>query len=343
MIKVKEGNGPVYEIGLSGGVVVGGIEWIKVPEFFRARVHRGPSLGVGDYTGIFHAGSYTDAWLYSKWLQHHGPKFIEVSATAFREEELLECRWQSRARNGKWKVGIQRFEPGDFERLPPARDFLNDVFEEVTVPLDATATLYDESHKGGRFVEYKEPGVYKLKDRDLAHRVSSLTFKRDDWKEVSQRLGALRESREVGSPVTLPFKATGLPGAVLHPFVNLGRSRDTETNWHVDQRVGMSATIGTGDASPVKAEFTVSTETEAGGGGSETKGFTEGTGITVDAAANADGILEGFILAQLKEGTQQVFRTLKNERTGATTEQEGDITGTFYGYEVHFTSGKGVA
>ena len=152
----------------------------------------------------------------------------------------------------------------------------------------------------------------------------------------------MRGRREIGKPITVPFKATGLAGAVLHPSVNLGRSRDEETHWHVDQRVGMSATIGTGEASPVKAEFTVSTETEAGGGGGETKGYTEGTGITVDAAADEAGILEGFILAQLLEGTQQVFRTLKNERTGATTEQEGEITGTFYSYEVHFQRGAGV-
>ena len=235
-----------------------------------------PSLGVGDYTGIFHAGRYNDAWLYSKWLQHGGPKYIHVDATGFRESDLLECRWWQKARNGKWKTGIQKFEPGDFEVRPPARDFLNDVFGEVRMPEDATATLWENSGNSGRYTTFERRGTYKLADYELSHRVSSLSFKRDDWKEVSQRLGELRERRELGNPISLPFKSTGLAGAVLHPTINLGRTRDEETNWHVDQRVGISATIGTGESSPVKAEFTVSTETEAGGRGRQDQGLYRG-------------------------------------------------------------------
>ena len=148
-VRVKEGNGPIHEIGLSGAVISGDIQWIEVPEFYRARVYRGPSLGVGDYTGIFHAGRYNDAWLYSKWLQRGGPKYIRVDATAFRESELLECRWWEKARDGRWRTGIQKFEPGDFEVRPPSRDFLNDVFGEVRMPEDATATLWEALRKVG--------------------------------------------------------------------------------------------------------------------------------------------------------------------------------------------------
>ena len=339
-VRIKEAYGPVHACGLSGTVIRGKIESLVVPEHFRARIYRGASLGVRDRTPLFHAGEYSDAWLYGKWLHDDRPKFVEVTATDFRRGELLECRWRERARNSHWKTGIQRFEPGEFEDT--RGDFKNDVFETVIVPQDATATLYDGRGHSRRFVEFKSPGRFDLDANDLSHRVSSLTFKRDDWKEIGQRLGEVRARREIGKPITLPFKATGLPGAVLHPFVNLGRTRDTETNWHVDQRVGVSATIGTGEASPVKAELTVSAETETGGGGGETKGYTEGTGISVDAAADDDGILEGFILAQLLEGTQQVFRTLENLRTGAKTQQEGEITGQLYSYEVHFEHGKGV-
>ena len=343
MIKVKEGGGPVHDCPLGGTVITGGIQWLEVPEFFRARIYRGPSLGVRDRTAIFHAGRYDDAWLYGKWLQSHhgrGPKYIQVEATAFRAHELLCCSWREKARDGKWRAGYQRFEPGDFEYVNG--DFRNDVFETVEMPMDATAELWDGSHHTGRRVPFTRPGTYELEDNELDRRISSLSFKHDEWKEISQRLGEERSSREIGKPVIVPFKATGLPGAVLHPFVNLGRTKENETNWHLDQRVGISATIGTGESSPVKAEFTVSSETEAGGGGAERGGFTQESGISVDAAADDNGILEGFIRAQLREGEQQVFRTLENVRTKETTEDEGEITGQFDHYEVHFQHGKGV-
>ena len=339
-VVVKEGNGPKINCPVGGTVISGNIQWLKVPEYHQAIIHRGASLGVRDKTSIFYAGEYHDAWLYGRWLQQKGPKFVVVSTTGFQERELLKCGWREKARDGKFRSGFQKFEPGDFDARDG--DFRNDVFETVWLPADSTAILWEDSGQSRRFVKFGSHGRHNLEANELSHRISSLTYKLDDWKEISQRLGDVISRREVGQPITIPFKSTGLPGAVLHPYVALGRTREAETNWHVDQRVGFSATIGTGESSPVKAEFTVSTETEAGGGGSKVDGYTEGAGVTVDAAADDEGILSGFILAQLLSGEQEVFRMLRNLRTHDTTEQKGVIEGQFYRFEVNFEQGKGI-
>ena len=337
-VRIKPGNHPARTYRTGTSVIDYEVQWIEVPEYHRMVIYRGASMGVRDKTNIFHAGSYNDAWLYGKWLQRGGPKLLSIEPTGIREKELLTCIWHQNARDGKPRKGIQKFEPGDFDTRQG--DFRNDVFEEVILPPDSTASLFEHSNHGGRYVKLERPGHHRLKMNDLSHRISSVVFKLDDWEEVNQKLGVVLGRNEIGQPITIPFKSNGLPGAVLHPFVNLGRTKEAETNWHLNQRVGFSATVGTGEGSPVKAEFTVSTETEAGGGGAEKKAYTEGAGVTIDAAADDDGILSGFILAQLYEGEQQVFRTLKNKRTNDTTENEGEITGQFYGFEVHFERGK---
>ena len=339
-VMVKIAYGQWIECSIGGTVVRGNIEKIEVPPFYRARIFRGASLGGRDKTSIFHAGIYWDAWLYGNWVQRHGPKFIEISATEMEPHQLLTCEWREKARDGKWRIGYQRFEPGEYDVTKG--DFRNDVFEKVIIPQDAQASLWEHSGQSGRFVKFDRAGERNLQENDLSHRISSLVFKHDEWKEVNQRLGDSSKRREIGNPIIVPFSGSGLPGAIIHPFVNLGRSRESETNWHVDQRIGISATVGTGEGAPVKAEFTVSSETETGGGGSKTKGYTEQSGISVDAAADSEGIVSGFIRAQLLEAQVQIFRTLQNVRTKEEYDQEGDVTGTLYSYEVHFERGAAV-
>ena len=337
-VRIEKGSTEMKEYPIGNTVRRAPVAKIEVPEYHRMVIHRGASLGVKDKTSIFHAGIYNDTWMYGKWLHRDEPKLISVEPTGIREKELLTCIWWQKARDGRPRHAMQKFEPGDFDTRKG--DFKNDVFEEVILPQDATAILFENSDHGGRYIELENPGHHILKMHDLSHLISSVVFKLDEWEEVSQKLGVVLGRNEIGQPITIPFKSDGLPGAVLHPFVNLGRTKEAETNWHLNQRVGFSATVGTGESSPVKAEFTVSTETEAGGGGAEKKAYTEGAGVTIDAAADDEGILSGFILAQLYEGEQQVFRTLKNKRTGDTTQDEGEITGQFYGFEVHFEHGK---
>ena len=337
MTRVKIGNGPMVKCPIGGTVVSGNIESVHVDEFHRVVIHRGASLGVRDRTSIFHAGTYGNAWLYGKWLQQRGPKYVVVEPTAMPAHQLLLCTWAERSRDGKWRSGYQRFEPGEYGSVD--RDFRNDVFETVIVPEFAVAKLWDDYGQGGRHVEFTRPGKYQLKVNDLSHRVSSVAFKHDDWEEVSQRLGGVASRREVGEPITVPFDLTGAPGIVLHPEVALGRLTEHEKSWHFDQRVGISATVGTGESSPVKVEVTATSETEAGAAGADRRAYTEESSVSVDVAADDGGIVKGFVRAQLMRAEVQIFRTLKNKRTGATIEQEGEDTGPLYAYSVHIERG----
>ena len=341
-VRVQEGSSQWHACPIGGMVLRASIKRLDIPEHHTVRVFDGANPGARRSTAVFHAGKYVDTWLYGKWLHNnHSPKYIQVGTTELAERELLVCTWREKNRAGNWCSGFSKFGPGAYEYLDGDFD-RNDVFERVYLPQDATVTLWDNARKTGDWVEYKNEGTHDLRRNDLAHRISSLEYKRDEWVEKSQRLGDMISRREIGIPISIPFKARGPAGIVVHPYVNLGASTEDETTWHLDQRVGVSATIGTGEASPVKAEFTVSAETEAGGGGRSNKQYTQETGITVDVATDSTGRADGFIHGQLLEGERQVFRDLENARTKEIITNAGEITGRFYEYEVDVEHGTGV-
>ena len=341
VVRIQDGPSHWHDCPLGGTVIRETVKTIEVPEHCKVTIFQGANEGGGRFTVPFFAGKYSDVWLYGKWLHKLGPKFVRVEAIEMDSSQMLSFIWHEKARDGRLRRGLQKFTPGEYEA--GNGDFKEDVFDSVFLPEDGTVQVFDARLQGTQKrrgkTEYKSSGKHNLADRALDHRISSFNFKHDDWEIIKHRLGDLLSRHEIGKPITVPFESSGLAGAVLHPSVELGRLKEAETHWDFIQRAGIEATVGTGESSPVKAELTVKSETEAGTGGADRNTLTEGSSITVDAAADAEGILKGFILAQLMEAAVRVFRTWQNKRTKATFDQPGEIVGPLYSYKVRFERG----
>ena len=315
---------------------------VHVSEGHRVRIYEGPNQGAKEACAPFLAGSYQNAHRtaphHAKAMRDSRPKLVIVERTGVKARECLTLSWQDET--DRRRTLYQRLEPGEWES--DNSDFRNDSIEIVQVPENATAELYDHRSQGGDHITLT-PGRHRLANYDLARRVSSIVFKSDDWEEVRQRLGSARKVEDIGPPIVEPVDGNGPPATEVELVATLQRTTSHDVEWHASAKFGQSVTIKEGgDASPVSAEQTIYSEQEAGGG--ETKGdeISRGGNLTIRVRTGPDGRAAANIIAQLQRVDQQVFRDLKNVRTGATTSQEGTLPAERYRFKFNVTEGVGL-
>ena len=297
----------------------GAIGAVEVPSGMVVTIYASPNQG-GKRTRPFQAGKYEYARFSYGWLNDSSPKLIQVSETAFEEREMLRLIWWQKD-GEKQRKQIQKLQPGEDWDSRGHKDFPNDRVENIAVPKNATATIYEDSDKSTRrgYVTLG-PGYHKTGDYNLYMKVSSINYALDAWKEVSTRLGGQNNKKPQGLPVAHKVRGTGAEGDGFSQYISFGSARVKETNWHVNQSVTASVEIG-GETQGWK--IGLSTTNESGGGGSTGDTITRDVGITVNGVIGKSGEITGDVLAQLFNADQQVFRVLKNVRTGEMAEQEG--------------------
>ena len=318
------------------------VDNVHVSEGHRVRIFEGPNQGSKQACAPFLAGSYKWAHRtaphHAKAMRDSRPKLVIVERTGIKARECLTLSWHDET--DRRRTLYQRLEPGEWESSDSA--FRNDSVEFVQVPENATAELYDHRGRGGDHITLT-PGRHRLADFGLARKVSSIVFKSDDWEEVRQRLGTARKVEDIGPPIVEPVDGNGPPGTEVELVATLQRTTSHETEWHASAKFGQSVTIKEGgDASPISAEQTIYSEQEAGGG--ETKGdeISRGGALTLRVRTAPDGRAAANIIAQLQSVQQQVFRDLKNLRTGATATQEGTLPAERYRFKFDVTEGVGL-
>ena len=340
MARVKRAYKGWNKLNEGQNIHKGDIERLKVGPNEKVTVYDGANIHDKQDSVVFLAGEYQDIWTHGKWLHSDGSKLIGVEHTGFAPRELLEFVWYQRARNGSNKKAVKRFEPGEYDANK--RDFPNDIFQQIIVPGNAVVEVFDGSNQSGGHVPFSK-GSFKLDDYDLNKRVSSFVYKLDEWKQISTRLGDVRNKRDIGQPVIASFEGTGTPGTQVECPVSLGQEDSNEKNWYASASITESVTVKVGgEAAPVSAEFGLSSTQEAGGGGVKVHASSQEAGIVVTAIADKNGIVKGSIIAQRYEANHQIFRKLENIRTGEITEQEGELLAQRYDFKFDFTNGNGV-
>ena len=326
----------IFDVGQN--IYSGWMGNIEVKPFEKVTIYDGPNIDSRRKYIIFLSGKYNNLWAYERWLDNGEPKLVIVEKTGISPRELLEVSWDDKRgkRNKEIKV-IKRFEPGEYD--VKNNDFRNDEIEWVKVPNNSNVVLFDNSGQGGVYVPLSS-GSFNLKQYQLDNRVSSFTYKLDEWEQISTRLGNPMERKDIGKPIVVSFKGFGPPGIEVECPVNLGNETVSEEEWHVSASITESVTIRIGsDASPVAAEIGVSSTQEAGGSNTKGNSSSNDAGIVVHAIADDTGQVKGNVIAQRFSVNYQIFRVLKNIRTGETTEQEGILPAQLYDFEFHFSNG----
>ena len=326
-VTAYEGNtlhdGPV-RCHLGNTLIDGKFCAMRVPTGYVATVYDGPSEGTKYKTRPIQAGTYEYMQFSDGFLKSDKRKLVIVSKTGFEEREMLALIWWVKSGDHQ-RVQVQKLPPGSDWTGAHHKDFQNDRVENVRVPPNSNATLYENDNKGGRHITLL-PGYHKTKDYDLYMKVSSIDFKLDEWEELDIILGKELNKTPEGRPIVETILGTGAPGDSFSKTIALGRTHVKGTNWHVSAAVTASVTVKQGGGpAPGGVEESVSTTLESGGGGDQSKGDTRDVSVSVHGVIGESGTIEADVIGQLTNGTQQVFRRLKNVRTGEIAEVEGEF------------------
>ena len=302
----------------------GQVRSINVADGMMAVVHDGPNKG-GRKSRPIYAGHYDwiDICQDYGWMRGRGPKLIEVTTTSFEARELLHLIWWQKDRGSdKQRTMVQKLPPGEDWDASKGH-FLNDRVENIRVPKNATATIYENSGKSGRFVTL-QPGYAFTKFYDLYKRVSSIDYRLDEWKDLGKVLGGDRNRKPMGKAIVETIKGTGAEGDSFSKTIVLGIARTKGTNWHASASVTASVTIKQGGGpAPGGAEQSLSSTIEAGGGGDQSVVRSREVSVTINGVIGSSGVIEADAIGQLFEVDQIEYRRVKNVRTGEIARIEG--------------------
>ena len=310
---------------------------VYVPRGLVVRIYEGPNEGSKRACPDFHAGWYMQAYLNAthkaRAMRDNRPKLVVVSETKIEPQELVEF---IDGRDGQ-RIST-RFAPGKVDLSE--HGFPQDSYDDVCVPPDSTLTVYDHRGYGGPRQTFG-PGRYRLGDFGLQDRVSSFVFALDEWDELGIRLGVERNRKPVGKPIIETVSGTGAEGDSFSKSITLGRERTKGTNWHASASFTASVTFKQGGGpAPGGAEQSFSATAEAGGGGDESKGESRQVSVTVNGLIGESRTIEADAIGQLVEVNQQIFVQLRNKRTGATKEVEGDTAAEKFEVKFSIRHGK---
>ena len=317
------------------------IKRLVVSPYEKVTVYDGPNISDNKTNSVeFLAGNYKNLWVNARWLDNDKSKLIILSNTSFAPRELLTVLWSERDRKGKFYGASLKFEPGEYD--VKHRNFRNDVIEQVIVPNNATATLFDGSNQTSGHVSLSK-GQFSLRDYDLFRKISSFNYELDEWTKISDRLGKVLSKQNIGEPIIASFKGRGAPGSEVECPVSLSNTKTAEEEWHASASITESVTVKIGgEGAPVSAEFGLESTQEAGGSNTKGNESSQDAGIVVHAIADENGLVSGNIIAQRLMTKNKIFRVLRNERTGEEKEQEGILSAQKYDFSFDFEYGKDV-
>ena len=302
------------------------IDRVDVSDGHKVTIYEGASLGGDQAAPPFLAGEYHHIHNLTprKALREDRAKLVVTESTNIKAQYLVDMGWTTRDDR---KAVHTKLEPGEWSAAGD-KDFRNDVIEWLRVPANATAEMFDDAGCSGRHTPPLTHGFHRLSDYDLKGRISAVRVTLDEWKEVDRRPGRELSRKPNGIPIVRKFRLTGLVGRKTEEWVDCGYSETKEDHWEASATIGISTTIGTGESSPVKAEVTVSAESTAGGGGSDSKEGHRNAGTTVEAeilepdeSGGRTGQVTGSVIFRPAQVETEIIVTLKNQRTGKLAEQ----------------------
>ena len=313
----------------------GDIHRIHVSAGHRVLIYEGPNEGAKVGAPRFLAGEYREAWRNAprgaRAMRDGRPKLIIVEKTAFQPNELLELSWMD---GGRVRT-VQRLEPGEWCSRGD-KHFRNDQIEKIKLPKNAKVSVYDHWDFGGGRITLARPSEYNLDDYGLSHKVSGIRYELDGWvQDGPVELGEVLSKREDGDPIVATAKLRGVPGTSVERYIDIGESEEESTNWHLSQSITASVEIESGFAgNTVKTTFAATTE--AGGGGDKSSAHSLNTGVQATIVIpdapdehkgdlHWQGTIEVEVLSRRYRVEQEIFRPLKNKRTGDIVRQKGTV------------------
>ena len=113
--------------------------------------------------------------------------------------------------------------------------------------------------------------------------------------------------------------------------VGFDREQTEETHWDVGGSITNSTKITAGgEAFGGSIEESISVTVDSSGGAASTSSKNVHVGTNLKATPDPEGHIKGVVLAEQWEGDLDVWRKLKNKRTGEITKQKGEIHLIYY-------------
>ena len=274
-----------YNIGQT--VHHGKINKIKVGSHEQVKIYNGPSVGYKPESRYFYAGEYK--WLpeWDGWFGDDKPKLVVVERAGFAPNELLKM-FRYKHVDKKLINRMEQLEPGEWE-ADIDHSFRNDFAETCKIPKCGSATFYEKGGKGGRNITL-QGGWHELKDFELAAKVSTISFKLDEWKIVKWRQGELKDKKKIGETSAADASLTVHPekeGKIILNFA-FERQVTNETHWELGSEISNATEVG-GEGFVANVKNTITVTVSASGGGSDTKTDTQSFNVSLEAAPGTKG------------------------------------------------------